>query len=79
MSTFVPKNRLCYYHSFAMTPNYFVFIENPFVVNVWALLTMKIKGRSFHECIRRVFILSSARREKWSLNTKPRISSRSIT
>ena len=52
MSTFVPKNRLCYYHSFAMTPNYFVFIENPFVVNVWALLTMKIKGRSFHECMK---------------------------
>lgn len=51
VSTFVPKNRLCYYHSFAMTPNYFVFIENPFVVNVWALLTMKIKGRSFHECM----------------------------
>lgn len=52
LSTFVPKNRLCYYHSFAMTPNYFVFIENPFVVNVWALLTMKIKGRSFHECMK---------------------------
>ena len=51
ISTFIPKNRLCYYHSFAMTPNYFVFIENPFVVNVWALLTMKIKGRSFHECM----------------------------
>lgn len=52
VSTFVPKNRLCYYHSFAMTPNYFVFIENPFVVNVWALLTMKVKGRSFHECMK---------------------------
>lgn len=52
LSTFVPKNRLCYYHSFAMTPNYFVFIENPFVVNVWALLTMKVKGRSFHECMK---------------------------
>ncbi|XP_074616208.1 beta,beta-carotene 15,15'-dioxygenase-like isoform X2 [Acropora palmata] len=52
VSTFVPKNRLCYYHSFAMTPNYFVFIENPFVVDVWALLTMKIRGRSFHECMK---------------------------
>lgn len=51
LSTFVPKNRLAYYHSFAMTPNYFVFVENPFVVNLWALLTMKVKGRSFHECM----------------------------
>lgn len=47
LSSFVPKNRLAYYHSFAMTPNYFVFVENPFVVNLWALLTMKIKGKLF--------------------------------
>ncbi|XP_031562026.1 beta,beta-carotene 15,15'-dioxygenase-like [Actinia tenebrosa] len=52
VATFEPKNKLCYYHSFAITPNYFVFIENPFVVNVWRLLTMKIKGRSFHECMK---------------------------
>ena len=29
MSTFVPKNRLCYYHSFAMTPNYLVLSRTP--------------------------------------------------
>lgn len=52
ISSFVPQNRLSYYHSFAMTPHFFVFVENPFVVNVWALLTMKMKGRSFHECMK---------------------------
>ncbi|EDO36712.1 predicted protein, partial [Nematostella vectensis] len=52
LASFQPKNKLCYYHSFAMTPNYFVFIENPFVVNVFALLTMKVKGRSFHDCMK---------------------------
>ena len=45
VATFEPKNKLCYYHSFAMTPKYFVFIENPFVVDVWRLLTMKIQGK----------------------------------
>lgn len=44
VATFEPKNKLCYYHSFAMTPKYFVFVENPFVVDVWRLLTMKIQG-----------------------------------
>lgn len=47
VATFEPKNKLCYYHSFAITPKYFVFIENPFVVDVWRLLTMKVKGKSY--------------------------------
>lgn len=45
IATFEPKNKLCYYHSFAITPKFFVFIENPFVVDVWRLMTMKIQGK----------------------------------
>lgn len=32
--------------------NYFVFIENLFVVNVWVFLMMKMRGRFFYECMK---------------------------
>lgn len=54
VATFEPKNKLCYYHSFAITPKYFVFIENPFVVDVWRLLTMKVQGKHFEAIGRRL-------------------------
>ena len=46
-----PHHRLVYYHSFGLTPNYFVFVENPFTISPFELLTMKISQRSFHECM----------------------------
>lgn len=52
MFMFVLKNCFCYYYSFVMIFNYFVFIENFFVVNVWVLFMMKIKGCLFYECMK---------------------------
>ena len=40
-----------YYHSFGITPNYFIFVENPFTVNGYEVLRMKIDQRSFHDCM----------------------------
>jgi carotenoid cleavage dioxygenase-like enzyme len=40
-----------YYHSFGITPNYFIFVENPFSIDGFEVLRMKIDQRSFHECM----------------------------
>ncbi len=40
-----------YYHSFGITPNYFIFVENPFSINGFEVLRMKIDQRSFHDCM----------------------------
>ena len=46
-----PHNRLVYYHSFGITPNYFVFVENPFTISPFELLTMKSSQRCFYDCM----------------------------
>ena len=46
-----PHNNLVYYHSFGLTPNYFIFVENPFIINTFEILKMKIDQRSFHDCM----------------------------
>ncbi|KAJ8320150.1 hypothetical protein KUTeg_001737 [Tegillarca granosa] len=40
-----------YYHSFAVTENYYVFLEQPLCINIIKILTMKLRGISFSECI----------------------------
>ncbi|KAM8812647.1 LOW QUALITY PROTEIN: carotenoid-cleaving dioxygenase, mitochondrial, partial [Rhynchonycteris naso] len=36
-----------YYHSFGMTENYIVFIEQPLKMNLWKIFTSKIQGKVF--------------------------------
>ena len=44
-------NPFVYYHSFGLTPNYFIFVENPFIISPFRLLTKKILQRSVYECM----------------------------
>lgn len=46
----VPAHRAMrpsYHHSFAITENYYVFIEQPMVINVWKLITTKLTLTAF--------------------------------
>ena len=40
-----------YYHSFGMTENYLVMIEQPWVANSIKLAASKLKGSTFYECL----------------------------
>ncbi|XP_057676671.1 carotenoid-cleaving dioxygenase, mitochondrial-like [Corythoichthys intestinalis] len=40
-----------YYHSFAMSENYFVFIEQPSKIDVVSLATCKLRGKAFYDAI----------------------------
>ncbi|XP_032497316.1 beta,beta-carotene 9',10'-oxygenase isoform X3 [Phocoena sinus] len=40
-----------YYHSFGMTRNYIVFIEQPLKMNLWKIITSKIRGKAFSDGI----------------------------
>ena len=40
-----------YFHSFAMTENYYVLVEMPLVISVPKILTAKLRGQSFCESI----------------------------
>ena len=40
-----------YYHSFGMTENYLIMIEQPWVANSIKLAASKIKGLTFYECL----------------------------
>ncbi|XP_075460122.1 carotenoid-cleaving dioxygenase, mitochondrial-like isoform X2 [Ascaphus truei] len=40
-----------YYHSFGMTENYVVFVEQPIKINVWKILTRKITGATISDSI----------------------------
>ena len=40
-----------YFHSFGITPNYFVFVQQPLVIRVKKLLTLKLKKRPVTEAI----------------------------
>ncbi|VFV27127.1 carotene-9-monooxygenase [Lynx pardinus] len=43
--------RPSYYHSFGMTRNYIIFIEQPLKMNLWKVVTSKIRGKSFADGI----------------------------
>ncbi|XP_023562390.1 beta,beta-carotene 9',10'-oxygenase isoform X3 [Octodon degus] len=45
------KMKPSYYHSFGMTKNYIVFIEQPFKMNLWKIVTSKIRGKAFSDGI----------------------------
>ncbi|XP_003129902.3 beta,beta-carotene 9',10'-oxygenase isoform X2 [Sus scrofa] len=40
-----------YYHSFGMTRNYIIFIEQPVKMNLWKIITSKIRGKAFSDGI----------------------------
>ncbi|XP_048196935.1 carotenoid-cleaving dioxygenase, mitochondrial [Perognathus longimembris pacificus] len=40
-----------YYHSFGMTQNYIIFIEQPLKMNLWKIATSKIRGKPFSDGI----------------------------
>lgn len=40
-----------YYHSFGMSENYLVFIEQPLIINSMKLITSQIKGRCMRDCM----------------------------
>nr|CAD7428112.1 unnamed protein product [Timema monikensis] len=44
-------SNVSYYHSFGMSENYIVFIEQPLVINGMKLLTANVKGKSLRECM----------------------------
>ncbi|KAL8173580.1 UNVERIFIED_CONTAM: Beta,beta-carotene 9',10'-oxygenase [Gekko kuhli] len=54
LCTIPPKERMkpSYYHSFAMSKNYVIFIELPLKINLWKLMTAKTLGRSFLDGIK---------------------------
>nr|XP_053636369.1 carotenoid-cleaving dioxygenase, mitochondrial-like [Cherax quadricarinatus] len=45
------KASYSYYHSFGMTENYLVFLEQPLLVNTLKLATSQLKGRAFTDCL----------------------------
>lgn len=45
------KSGICYYHSFAMTQNYVIFIEQPLVIITMKLLTATMKGKCLRDCM----------------------------
>ncbi|XP_075540387.1 carotenoid-cleaving dioxygenase, mitochondrial-like [Dermacentor variabilis] len=44
------KTTFSYYHSFGMTRNFVVFVEQPLVINAVRLIGSRIKGYSFKDC-----------------------------
>lgn len=45
------KMKPSYYHSFGMTKNYIVFVEQPLKMKLWKIITSKIRGKSFADGI----------------------------
>uniref|UniRef100_A0A8C2W0V2 Carotenoid-cleaving dioxygenase, mitochondrial n=3 Tax=Chinchilla lanigera TaxID=34839 RepID=A0A8C2W0V2_CHILA len=45
------KMKPSYYHSFGMTRNYIIFIEQPLKMNLWKIVTSKIRGRALSDGI----------------------------
>ncbi|XP_015273498.1 PREDICTED: beta,beta-carotene 9',10'-oxygenase [Gekko japonicus] len=54
LCTIQPKDRMkpSYYHSFAMSKNYVIFVELPLKMNLWKLMTAKTFGKSFMDAIK---------------------------
>uniref|UniRef100_A0A2R5L892 Putative beta beta-carotene n=2 Tax=Ornithodoros turicata TaxID=34597 RepID=A0A2R5L892_9ACAR len=44
------KTMFSYYHSFGMTSNYIIFVEQPLLVNTMRLIASRVKGYSFKDC-----------------------------
>jgi hypothetical protein len=40
-----------YYHSFSITDNYYIFIEQPLVISVPTLAMSQINGKSYADCL----------------------------
>lgn len=40
-----------YYHSFGMTKNYIIFVEQPVKMKLWKIITSKIRGKPFADGI----------------------------
>ncbi|XP_067670849.1 carotenoid-cleaving dioxygenase, mitochondrial-like [Haliotis asinina] len=40
-----------YFHSFGMTDNYYVFVEQPMLINVWKILAAMVKKHHMLQCI----------------------------
>lgn len=45
------KGGISYYHSFSMSENYIVFVEQPMIINNMRLLSIHMKGRTLRECM----------------------------
>lgn len=45
------KTNMSYYHSFGMSENYIVFIEQPLIINSMKLVTSQVKGRCMRDCM----------------------------
>ncbi|XP_062949334.1 carotenoid-cleaving dioxygenase, mitochondrial isoform X5 [Cynocephalus volans] len=45
------RRKPSYYHSFGMTRNYIIFIEQPIKMNLWKIFTSKIRGKAFSDGI----------------------------
>ena len=43
------KRKLSYFHSYGMSENYFILVEQPLVIDVIGLLMAKFMGKSFEE------------------------------
>uniref|UniRef100_A0A8D2D8M2 Carotenoid-cleaving dioxygenase, mitochondrial n=1 Tax=Sciurus vulgaris TaxID=55149 RepID=A0A8D2D8M2_SCIVU len=43
------KMKPSYYHSFGMTRNYIIFIEQPLKMKLWKIVTSKIRGKAFSD------------------------------
>lgn len=41
------KMKPSYYHSFGMTENYIIFVEQPLKMKLWKIITSKIRGKAF--------------------------------
>ncbi|XP_051842926.1 carotenoid-cleaving dioxygenase, mitochondrial [Antechinus flavipes] len=48
---FDQKMKPSYYHSFGMTKNYVIFIEQPLKMNLWKIITSKIRGKAISDGI----------------------------
>ena len=51
VATIKPHKRIAYYHSFGITPNYFIFVENPFSINTFEVLRMRFGQSCFRNCM----------------------------
>ena len=51
VATINPHKNIAFYHSFGITPNYFIFVENPFSINTYKVLRMKIDQSCLRDCM----------------------------
>ncbi|XP_076053437.1 beta,beta-carotene 15,15'-dioxygenase-like [Oratosquilla oratoria] len=45
------KTCFSYHHSFGMTENYLIFLEQPMLINTVKIATSQVKGKSLHDCL----------------------------